>query len=485
MEDLEQIMRRIHVLFAKCEPYGDEKENTIIVPKKEVFRLLEQLNYAVIALLDRYEGTEESRERGLSEYRRCGEKMMEQAQAGAEDVYAASLIYTDNMLEELEDVVAEAKESLWGEYARVADWLDGQTRLLTENQEEIKRQLRAMAQGEKYLRLIYRENARLRRLAQEEFEDESEDDEELEEDYGDESRKEDEPEDSGEEELEEDSSDASWDEGAPEDGESEGNCSDRPRNGDEPENDSGENSRFSVRNSDAFSGPEKSLEPGKYNVSGSKKSSKHSRTAASAKRRSPEDEGRNASVPQKESGRGGNVREKQGGIPEHSAADAGGNGKKAKVSGGPGNSGSKSGAGGNAEKKKQPGGAKSGKKRRPAVKHPRMSPDLETEWAEEENRPVRKIGTALYEDVGQSYDPPVKKVSYEVRVNQAYFDQLGESAADLDAEYYQWKEEQEKQAGEAGAEAAAREEDEEDAGRRPENRKKDKKLRRFGFGRKK
>ena len=37
MEDLEQIMRRIHVLFAKCEPYGDEKENTIIVPKKEVF----------------------------------------------------------------------------------------------------------------------------------------------------------------------------------------------------------------------------------------------------------------------------------------------------------------------------------------------------------------------------------------------------------------------------------------------------------------
>ncbi len=440
MEDLEQIMRRIHVLFAKCEPYGDEKENTIIVPKKEVFRLLEQLNYAVIALLDRYEGTEESRERGLSEYRRCGEKMMEQAQAGAEDVYAASLIYTDNMLEELEDVVAEAKESLWGEYARVADWLDGQTRLLTENQEEIKRQLRAMAQGEKYLRLIYRENARLRRLAQEEFEDESEEDEELEEDYGDESRKEDEPEDSGEEELEEDSGDEFRKEDEPEDfGEEE----------------LGEDSGAESRKEDE---PEDSRE----------------------------DESRAASASQKESERGGNVREKQGGTPERSAADAGGNGKKAKVSGGgPGNSGSKSGAGRNAEKKKQPGGAKSGKKRRPAVKHPRMSPDLETEWAEEENRPVRKIGTALYEDVGQSYDSPVKKVSYEVRVNQAYFDQLGESAADLDAEYYQWKEEQEKQAGEAGAEAAAREEDEGEAGRRPENPKKDKKLRRFGFGRKK
>lgn len=440
MEDLEQIMRRIHVLFAKCEPYGDEKENTIIVPKKEVFRLLEQLNYAVIALLDRYEGTEESRERGLSEYRRCGEKMMEQAQAGAEDVYAASLIYTDNMLEELEDVVAEAKESLWGEYARVADWLDGQTRLLTENQEEIKRQLRAMAQGEKYLRLIYRENARLRRLAQEEFEDESEEDEELEEDYGDDSWKEDEPEDSGEEELEEDSGDEFRKEDEPEDS---------------GEEELGEDSGAESRKEDE---PEDSRE----------------------------DESRAASASQKESGRGGNVREKQGGAPERSAADAGGNGKKAKVSGGgPGNSGSKSGAGRNAEKKKPPGGAKSGKKRRPAVKHPRMSPDLETEWAEEENRPVRKIGTALYEDVGQSYDSPVKKVSYEVRVNQAYFDQLGESAADLDAEYYQWKEEQEKQAGEAGAEAAAREEDEGEAGRRPENPKKDKKQRRFGFGRKK
>ena len=112
MEDLEQIMRRIHILFSKCETYGKESEDKIIVPKKEVFRLLEKLNYAVVHLMDEYEGTQESRERGIKEFYREGDKIKADAQSGAEDVYAASLIYTDNMLEELRDVLADAKEEL-------------------------------------------------------------------------------------------------------------------------------------------------------------------------------------------------------------------------------------------------------------------------------------------------------------------------------------------------------------------------------------
>ena len=75
-----------------------------------------------------------------------------------------------------------------------------------------------------------------------------------------------------------------------------------------------------------------------------------------------------------------------------------------------------------------------------------MSPDLEAEWAEEASKKkVRKIGTALFEDVGQPYDPPVKRATYEVKVNQAYFDAVT-GGVDLDAEYWQWKEEQEQSA---------------------------------------
>ena len=57
MESLEQIMRRIHVLFARCEQYGEKTDNKIIVPKKEVVHLLVQLNRAVIAMVGPCAGT--------------------------------------------------------------------------------------------------------------------------------------------------------------------------------------------------------------------------------------------------------------------------------------------------------------------------------------------------------------------------------------------------------------------------------------------
>ena len=336
MEDLEQIMRRIHVLFAKCEPYGDESENRIIVPKKEVFRLLEQLNYAVVHMMDRYEGTAESRERGLAEYQRKSEKIMEQARAGADDVYAASLIYTDGMIEELEAVISDAKESLWAEYARMAGRLEEQARILNENQEEIKQQLNSMIQGEKYLRLVERENARLQRLEAAGAED------------------------AGEEYLDEEEVS-------------------------EDEYDSADEVYYKEDIPSADESNRKEPGPG------------DGEDTSGWQEKAPSEKGAALEKP-----KGANKRAKTG--------------KKAK--------------------------------KRAGV------PDLEAEWAaEEQAKPVRKVGTAVYQEVGQAYDTPVKKVSYEVRVNQAYFDQLGEGNVDLDAEYYQWKEEQAKaEAGEQGSE---------------------------------
>lgn len=371
MEDLEQIMRKIHVLFAKCEAYGNEKENKIIVPKKEVFRLLEQLNYAVVKLMDEYEGTEESRERGLGEYRRKGQKIIEEAQAGAEDVYAASLIYTDNMISGLEGVLSEARESLRLDYARMSKRLNEQAMMLETNQAEIKEQLLAMSQGEKYLNLILREN---RRRQMEEAEDEDVE----EEDWEEEDAQEDSEEIEGEGEIEDEES-TEGEEGTEDE--------------EDPEGEEGTES-------------EEDIEAGK--------DTKGDEDAKA--REGAEGLKTNSSQPP----------EKKVGKP---------NGKKKK--------------GGQRQ-----GGSKSGKST--AKNKKRAVPDLEREWEEEQKqRSARKVGTALYQDVGQPYDSPPKKVSYEIKVNEAYFEQLGEGNIDLDAEYEQWKKEQEGKAGEVNGEAAA------------------------------
>jgi|GEM_PF-1710818 len=321
MEDLEQIMRRIHILFSKCETYGKESEDKIIVPKKEVFRLLEKLNYAVVHLMDEYEGTQESRERGIKEFYREGDKIKADAQSGAEDVYAASLIYTDNMLEELRDVLADAKEELWEQYARMAQRLDRQAKVLGEDQEEIQQQLGAMAQSGKYLKIIERENERLQK------------------------------------EQERAQMEEEWEE-------EEESTNDEDTDKDKEEKDS-----------------EEELLTEDEKISSEEKEKKG--------------EGGSATTP---IGRAASNRQ------EHPAKKK--NGKKVS-----------------------------------AGRHARMSPNLEEEWTKEAaEHKVRKIGTALYEDVGEAYDSPVKHVTYEVKVNPGYFSRSEEDSANLDAEYFRWQE---------------------------------------------
>ncbi len=368
MSDLEEIMRKIHVLFAKCEPYGSKEENKIIVPKKEVFRLLEQLNYAIAEIQNAYECTVESRERGIKDYVRRGEDIVKSAQKEADDVYAASMVYMDDMIYEIADLMTAVRQGLKDDYARFIQRIETQEQLLAENQTEVREQLRAMAEGEKYMRVIRHENARLERVAslRGAFYGEYEDDEEY--------------------EGYEDEEDAEYDE-------------------------------EEVELAEDQEAAEKSQEK-----AGSQKKNKRNAAAESDSEdaeQAEEDEA--ASANEADSGK------KKAGTPS--------------------------------VKRPSP---KNRKKRRPV-------PNLEEEWEEERGgKKVRNIGTAVYQDVGQAYDAPAKKVSYEVRVNQAYFDQL-EASVDLDAEYYQWMEEQE---AAKNGEAAATQEAEPNAEAKGKSRRK-------------
>lgn len=336
MDDLEQIMRKIHVLFSKCEAYGDDDDNKIIVPKKEVFRLLERLNLEVIRMMDRYEGTRESRERGLADQQRRSEKIVEDARDKAEDVYAGSMIYTDRLIDEINQVIEDAKEDLWEHYARMAKRLVEQKARLAENQEEIKRQLTSLSQGEKYVRLIERENERLRKLR--EAQEASEEQDEYDDDYDD-------------YEDEDDFSDESND---------------------------GEDVAQNSESAEAVKGKQTASD----DVADGEKSAVDTAEADSAT----------------------------------ADSEIAATGESGKATNG------------------KPNGRK--KKKR------RIVPDLEAEWrAEEEQKPVRKVGSAVYQDISVGYgDEPVKHVAINVKVNENYVNAYGEDApVDLDWEYEMWK----------------------------------------------
>ncbi len=466
MEELEQIMRRIHVLFAKCEPYGNEGEGKIIVPKKELFRLLEKLSYAVIRMMDEYEGTAESRERGMTAYQREGERIKAAAQAGADDVYAASLIYTDNMLEELHDLVADAKEELWEQYARMAGRLDSHARLLSEDQEEIKQLLTAMAQGGKYLKIIEHENKRLQKMeAARARSGEAEYGEEADE-YWDEYEEEDEP-------YEEDEPF-----GEDEDG-----------TGFLPEADAG--SIVALEPDAAQEAVDNGVRVEAVREVGGMDADEESQEPGSGKKKVAENQDAEDAAFAANGGNIGGGNASASGV--KTGKQGGGNMSASSVKTGEQGGGNMPVSGKNPQKTAGKQNSRyTYKHKRPASQHARMVPDLEAEWAKEEQRPVRKIGTAIYEDVGQPYEEPVKRVSYEIKVNQAYFDQLGEGNVDLDAEYYQWKEEQEQAAAaleggegasdEAAVKAAPDADDTREKAKKAKQNKKEKKKRGLKFG---
>ena len=87
-EKLEEVMKQIHILLADCEAIAYSSED-VIVPKKKLFSLLEQLNYVVYEIMEQYEVTLAARNRAALQEERKAREIQEDAKLRAEEVYAA------------------------------------------------------------------------------------------------------------------------------------------------------------------------------------------------------------------------------------------------------------------------------------------------------------------------------------------------------------------------------------------------------------
>ncbi len=72
----------------------------------------------------------------------------------ANDIYAASLIYTDEMLTEVNDVVAEAYDMIQSQYNRVVDTLAEKARMIEENKAELMSSLHELSTEERYSQIL-------------------------------------------------------------------------------------------------------------------------------------------------------------------------------------------------------------------------------------------------------------------------------------------------------------------------------------------
>lgn len=150
---VEEILKKIHVLFAKGEAYQNSPD-MIILSKSEMFALLEELNEAMYEVLDQYEATTRAKELAKLETEREASEIIAESKRDAEQIHAASLVYTDTMLDEVTNVINETKESIRQQYLEMLAKMDDELEALKVNRDGVKDNLAELHESERYINML-------------------------------------------------------------------------------------------------------------------------------------------------------------------------------------------------------------------------------------------------------------------------------------------------------------------------------------------
>lgn len=161
-DNIEKVLRNVHVLLSKSEPYAKEPSK-VILDKQEMLDLLSQLNKAIYDIMDEYELTKQSRDRAEREFKKQGDEIVWNASRKAEDIYAASVMYTDEALNRIQDIIRDADNSISEIHADMNRRLKEQEQMIKTNQLELKSTLQDLVDTEKYLRLIEERNREIKK----------------------------------------------------------------------------------------------------------------------------------------------------------------------------------------------------------------------------------------------------------------------------------------------------------------------------------
>jgi hypothetical protein len=158
----ERVLRDMHVLFSKAHPYEGSTKN-VIVDKNAMMDLLKELNECMYDMMEEHELTVKSRDKANREMQKQGDDIVFEATRKAEDIYAASIMYTDKAFDNLQEALKESQEAVSKIYDDAIKKIKEETRSVKTNQLELKSHLNDLIDTQKYLRLIDEENMRLLR----------------------------------------------------------------------------------------------------------------------------------------------------------------------------------------------------------------------------------------------------------------------------------------------------------------------------------
>lgn len=128
-----------------------------------MFGLIDRLNASIYEIMEDYELTKQSRDKAEREHKKQGDKIIWDASRKAEDIYAASVMYTDEALNHIQAIMDESTEQIRQVQNEMLKGLEEKKQIVRTNQLELKSQLQDLLDTEKYLLLIEERNKEIER----------------------------------------------------------------------------------------------------------------------------------------------------------------------------------------------------------------------------------------------------------------------------------------------------------------------------------
>lgn len=159
-DQTEKVLRDLHIFLSESEMY-EGNPNRLIVDKKELLLLLKELAVCLTGLMDEYELTKQSKERAERERRKAGEDIIADARKKAEDVYAASILYTEGALRRVTEIMDASNESVKKVFAEMEEALAQRRQEVVRDKNDLESHLQDLQDTDKYMSIIEERNKKL------------------------------------------------------------------------------------------------------------------------------------------------------------------------------------------------------------------------------------------------------------------------------------------------------------------------------------
>lgn len=152
-DNVEKVLRSLHVMLSKSEPVSGQP-GRVIIDKQAMLDLFTELNKGIYGIMDEYELTTQSRDHAEREFQKHGEEIIRNANHKAEDIYAASVMYTDEALNHVQEIMRMSSNAIETIYSELVRKMKEEEHTVKTNQLELKSQLQDLVDTDKYLKLI-------------------------------------------------------------------------------------------------------------------------------------------------------------------------------------------------------------------------------------------------------------------------------------------------------------------------------------------